>query len=418
MACSGPPSVPESESGSDSLEAMHILTGTAGQLAGIDDGAPTDRIEQFFADNPTLRTPYLVVDLNVVRDHYLRLRKALARPDVYYAVKANPEPILLRTLADLGSRFDVASIGEIDRCLDLGIDPSALSFGNTIKRERDIADAMGRGVAIFTVDCDEELEKVLRQAKSGTVLVRLATEPHHADWPLSEKFGCLQHQAERLLLRAADTGVDVGVSFHVGSQQRNLHAWDPPLATAAALADAMAKRGHRLGTVNLGGGMPSSHMRTTAPIEDYGAAIEQGITRHLGGLDAHYIVEPGRYLVSDAGVIRSEVLLVTHKPAHDVRRWVFLDVGRFNGLAETQNEAIRYRMRCPASSGDLVPSVVAGPTCDSQDVMYERELYPLPSDLAIGDHVDVLSAGAYTASYSSVWFSGVEPLRSYYLSAQ
>ncbi len=159
-------------------------------------------------------------------------------------------------------------------------------------------------------------------------------------------------------------------------------------------------------------------MRAAAPIEDYGFAIEQAIARHLGGLDAHYMIEPGRYLVSDAGVIRSEVLLVTHKPTDDGRRWVFLDLGRFNGLAETQDEAIRYRMRCPGATGDPVPSVVAGPTCDSMDVMYRRELYPLPSDLAIGGYVDVISTGAYTASYSSVSFSGLEPLRSYYLCAQ
>jgi ornithine decarboxylase len=394
------------------------MSGAAGVFAGIDDRAPTDRIEQFFAENPTLQTPYLVIDLDVVRDRYLRLRKALAQPDIYFAVKANPEPVILRTLADLGSRFDVASIGEIDRCLDLDIDPSALSFGNTIKREHDIARAVERGVSTFAVDSDNELTKVLRQTMSSTALVRLATEPREAEWPLSKKFGCPQPQAERLLLRAADNGVDVGVSFHVGSQQRDLEAWDPPLATVAALAASLAKRGHRLGTVNVGGGMPSSHMRATAPIEDYGVAIEQAIARHLGGLDAHYMVEPGRYLVSDAGVIRSEVLLVTQKPTDHGRRWVFLDVGRFNGLAETQDEAIRYRMRCPGASGEPVPSVVAGPSCDSMDVMYERELYPLPSDLAIGDYVDVLSTGAYTASYCSVWFSGFEPLRSYYLSVQ
>jgi ornithine decarboxylase len=397
---------------------MQTVSDAAGAVAAIDGGAPSNRIEQFFGENPRLPTPYLVLDLDVVRDHYLRLREALARPDIYYAVKANPEPLVLRTLADLGSRFDVASIGEIDRCLDLGIDASALSFGNTIKRERDIAGAVERGVTTFAVDCDEELVKVLRQAKSCTALVRLATEPCDADWPLSRKFGCLQPQAERLLMRGADNGLDVGVSFHVGSQQRHVQAWDPPLATVAVLAESLARRGHRLGAVNLGGGLPGSHLRATAPIEGYGVAIEQAIARHLGGLDAHYMVEPGRYLVSDAGVIRSEVLLVTQKPSDHGRRWVFLDVGRLNGLAETQDEAIRYRMRCPSASGDPVPSVVSGPTCDSMDVMYERELYPLPSDLVIGDYVDVLSTGAYTASYSSVWFSGLEPLRSYCLPVQ
>ena len=398
---------------------MHTLSGTAGTIApGYHASAPTDRIEQFFTENPTLETPYLVVDLDVVRNRYLRLRNALPRPDIYYAVKANPEPVVLRTLADLGSRFDVASVGEIDRCLDMGIDASLLSFGSTIKREHDIATAVARGVGMFAVDCDDELTKVLRQTHVGTVLVRLATDARQADWPLSEKFGCTQSEAESLLLRGADAGVDVGVCFHVGSQQRDPQAWEPPLTAIAALAESLAKRGHQLATVNLGGGMPSSHMRATAPIEEYGVAIERAIARHLGGLGAHYMVEPGRYLVSDAGVIRSEVLLVTQKPTEHGRRWVFLDVGRFNGLAETQDEAIRYRMRCLGTSGDPVPSVVAGPTCDSMDVLYERELYPLPSDLAIGDYVDVLSTGAYTASYSSVSFSGIEPLRSYYLAVQ
>jgi ornithine decarboxylase len=397
---------------------MQTVSDAAGPVSAVDHSGPTDRIEQFFAQNPTLQTPYLVVDLNVVRDRYLRLRQALARPRIYYAVKANPEPDVLRTLAELGSRFDVASIGEIDRCLDVGIDASALSFGNTIKRERDIAAAVERGVSTYAVDCDAELAKVLRRTRSGTALIRLATEPRDAEWPLGRKFGCLQPQAERLLMRAADHGLDVGVSFHVGSQQRQPHAWDPPLATVAALAESLAGRGHRLVTVNLGGGLPGSYSRATAPIEGYGVAIEQAIARRLGGLDAHYMVEPGRYLVSDAGVIRSEVLLVTERPSDQGRRWVFLDVGRFNGLAETQNEAIRYRMRCPGASGEPTPSVVAGPTCDSMDVLYERELYPLPSDLATGDYVDVLSTGAYTASYSSVWFSGLEPLRTYCLPVQ
>jgi ornithine decarboxylase len=397
---------------------MYSLSGASRALVTVDDGAPTDRIEQFFAENPELRTPYLVVDLGVVRDCYLRVRQALARADIYYAVKANPDPAVLRTLSDLGSRFDVASIGEIDRCLGLGIGASALSFSNTIKAEQDIAAALDRGVTRFAVDCDEELAKILRQATSCTVLVRLAAEPCQAEWPLAKKFGCTQPQAERLLLRAADNGLDVGLSFHVGSQQRSLHAWDPPLATVAALAESVTKRGHRLSTVNIGGGLPGSHSRATAPIEDYGIAIEGAITRHLDGLDVHYMVEPGRYLVSDAGVIRSKVLLVTQKPADNGRRWVFLDLGRFNGLAETQDEAIRYRMRCPGASGEPMPSVMAGPSCDSMDVMYEREPYPLPSDLAIGDYVDVLSTGAYTASYSSVWFCGLEPLSSYYLSGQ
>ena len=396
---------------------MHTLSDAVGSLEIVDDVTPSDRMERFFAENPNLQTPYLLMDLDVVRNRYLRLRKALSGADIYYAVKANPDPAVIRTLAALGSRFDVASIGEIDRCLDLGIAPSALSFGNTIKRERDIADAVERQVSFFAVDCDEELAKILRHTSHGSVLVRLGTEPTSAEWPLNDKFGCVPAQAEQLLLRAAEHGVAVGVSFHVGSQQRDLTAWEAPLATVASLAESLAQRGYQLSSVNLGGGIPGNHLRRTSPIEDYGRAIQQAMKRHLDGLDVRYMVEPGRYLVSDAGIIRSEVLLITQKLIDQGRRWVYLDVGRYNGLAETEDEAIRYRIRCLRATGALVDSVLAGPTCDSTDVIYENEPYPLPNDLVIGDYVDVLSAGAYTVSYSSVWFNGFEPIRTYHLPA-
>jgi ornithine decarboxylase len=127
------------------------------------------------------------------------------------------------------------------------------------------------------------------------------------------------------------------------------------------------------------------------------------------------MVEPGRFLVGAAGLIRSEVVLVADKASDSGRRWVYLDVGVFNGLAGTPEEAIRYRTRCPGRSGELVPTVLAGPTCDSRDVLDESEPYPLPVDLVAGDIVDILAAGAYTTSYSSVWCNGFEPLRAYYL---
>jgi ornithine decarboxylase len=127
------------------------------------------------------------------------------------------------------------------------------------------------------------------------------------------------------------------------------------------------------------------------------------------------MIEPGRFLVGDAGTIRAQVVLIADRQSDGGRCWVYLDIVMFGGLAETPQEAIRYRMRCPGTSGPLMPAVVAGPTCDSMDVLYERDPYPLPVDLAIGDPVELLSAGAYTASYSSVWFNGFEPLPSYYL---
>ncbi len=376
----------------------------------------TARIDAFLAENPQLETPFLVLDLDIVRDRYLRLRRALPTADVFYAVKANPDAAIVRLLADLGSSFDVASLGEIDLCLGLGIAPGRLSYGNTVKKERDIAAAYERGVQTFAVDSDLELAKVIRQAPGAMVTARLASDGDGADWPLSRKFGASTDEVADQLLTALDAGLTVGVSFHVGSQQRDPRAWEAPLSAVAALSELLAASGHRLTSVNLGGGLPSTHFHGTAPVEVYGVAIDTALETCLGrdhGLQT--MVEPGRYLVGDAGLIRSEVVLSTAKGSDDGRRWVYLDIGMFNGLVETQEEAIRYRMRCPGTSGPLEPAVVAGPTCDSLDVLYEREPYPLPADLQVGGHVDLLSTGAYTTTYSSVWFNGFEPLRAHYL---
>ena len=374
------------------------------------------RIDRFLADHGDLPTPFLVLDLDVVGERYATLRAALPCAAVFYAVKANPAPEVIRTLHDLGSNFDVASVGEVELCLRLGVGPPRLSYGNTIKKERDIAAAYALGVRTFTVDSLPELHKVQAVCAEATVLVRLATGGTGADWPLSRKFGCTPAEAEVMLLEAGESGYELGLSFHVGSQQHDPAAWYEPLRVVADLATTLAGYGHRLAVVNLGGGLPSTHHAPTAPVERYGEQIEHAVHEVLGtqpGL--RYMVEPGRFLVGDAGLIRSEVVLVADKAADAGRRWVYLDLGVFNGLTETQEEAIRYRLRCPDAVAAAVPCVLAGPTCDSLDILYERQLYPLPADLAAGQVVDVLSTGAYTSSYSSVWFNGFEPLPTYVL---
>lgn len=376
------------------------------------------RIEQFLADHHDLSTPFLVLDLDVVREQYERLCAALPQAGVFYAVKANPDPSVIALLVAAGSNFDVASIGEVDLCLRLGATPDRLSYGNTIKKERDVAAAGARGVGTFTVDSRAELHKVIRQVPGSRVLVRLATSGCDADWPLSRKFGCSAAEADQLLHEAVRHGLTAGVSFHVGSQQRNPYAWDEPLAVVESLADSLRRAGSRLSCVNLGGGLPSTHLAPTPDVAEYGACIEASLRHRLSRFpDLTYLVEPGRFLVGDAGVIRSEVVLVSDRESDRFRRWVYLDIGMFNGLMETQEEAIRYRIRGPRDDAPLIPCVVAGPTCDSLDVLYEREEYLLPADLAVGDHVDLLSTGAYTTSYSSVWFNGFEPLNAYHLPA-
>jgi ornithine decarboxylase len=372
-----------------------------------------DSIERFLVDHPHLPTPFLVLDLDVVAGQYRRLTAALPGVTVLYAVKANPAPAVLRALAAHGSSFDVASPGEIELCLACGIAPSRLSYGNTIKKEADIRYAYQLGVRIFTVDSEPELDKVLRQAPGSTVYVRIVTAGAGADWPLSRKFGCPPDDAIALLRKAARGGCQVGISFHVGSQQRDPQAWNAPLEQVAATYAALAAEGHVCAGVNLGGGLPASYQDPVAPIASYGAAIRAALASHLGpSYPGQVYVEPGRYLVADAGVIVSEVVLISRRGG-SAKRWVYLDIGMFNGLAETLEEAIRYRIRTPGRHGVRTPVVLAGPTCDSADVLYEKAECLLAEDLAIGDRVRLLSAGAYTASYSSVGFNGFAPLETH-----
>jgi len=369
------------------------------------------RIERFLAEEDPA-TPCLVIDLDVVEERYRALVAALPTAEVYYAVKANPSPGVLARLAALGSRFDVASPAEIGLCLAAGVDPSRISYGNTIKKRRDIAFAFAAGVRLFVVDSEEEVGKVAAAAPGATVLVRILVSADGADWPLSRKFGCEPDMAVDLLVEARTLGlVPAGVSFHVGSQQRRPEMWDPALERAADVLRQARRAGVPVDVVNIGGGFPARYSADVPGIDEYGAAIGAALRRHLGDLPVRVLCEPGRYVAGDAGVLRSEVVLVSRKAYGDAHRWVYLDVGRFGGLAETENEAIRYPLVTSRDGGPVGPVILAGPTCDSVDVLYEHSRYELPLTLTEGDTVDILAAGAYTAAYASAGFNGFGPLQ-------
>lgn len=380
---------------------------------------PTPKLEVFLRGGH--ETPFVVVDLDVVAERYAALREALPIADVYYAVKANPAPEILRLLVSRGSSFDVASLAEIDMCLAAGATPGQLSYGNTIKKQRHIRAAYDKGVRLFAFDSDDELRKLMAETPGATLFCRILCNGDGADWPLSRKFGCELSEARRLLILAAEAGFEVGVSFHVGSQQRHLAAWDAALEDVAELALELALAGVALSLVNIGGGFPGRYTEETPEIGDYGTAILAALHRHqvpvhgrmTGASFPRIIAEPGRYMVADAGVLQTEVVLVSRKSEFDERRWVYLDVGKFGGLAETMDEAIRYRVRTAHDGQADGPVTLAGPTCDSADVLYEKTDYRLPLALDAGDRVEILSAGAYTTTYSAVGFNGFPPLRSF-----
>jgi ornithine decarboxylase len=373
----------------------------------------TQRILDFLATRRP-SGPCLVVDLEVVRDNYAAFEKALPDSRIFYAVKANPAPEVLRLLAGLGSSFDTASVTEIEMAMDAGASATRISFGNTIKKERDIARAYELGIRLFAVDCVEEVDKIARVAPGSQVFCRVLTDGEGAEWPLSRKFGCVTDMAVDVLRHAHRSGlVAYGVSFHVGSQQTDLAAWDKALGDAKAVFATLAEEGIVLKMVNMGGGFPTRYLKDVPTAQAYGQAIFGALRKHFGNRIPETIIEPGRGMVGNAGVIKSEVVLISKKAANDNVRWVYLDIGKFGGLAETMDEAIRYPIVTPRDGSEVAPCVLAGPTCDSADVMYEKTPYPLPLSLTIGDEVLIEGTGAYTTTYASVAFNGFEPLRSY-----
>ncbi len=354
--------------------------------------------------------PTLVISRDRVAQQYDALATGLGRARIHYAVKANPAPQIIRLLVKKGSGFDCASRGEIELCLAQGARPENISFGNTIKRAADIAYAHSVGVTIFAADSDAELEKIARHAPGARVYLRLIVENSMADWPLSRKFGCAPSALPGLLDLARDLGLEVyGLSFHVGSQTRRSEYWNPVLDQVASLWHAARDAGHDLQLLNLGGGFPAFYGQSIEAPRAYAAAVMRAVEERFGEV-AEVMAEPGRGLVAEAGHIAAEVMLVSRKSADDLHRWVYLDIGRFSGLAETEGEAIRYQIVTPHEGGEAGPCVLAGPSCDSADILYENRPIQLPLALESGDKVTIRCCGAYTSSYSSVGFNGFPPL--------
>jgi ornithine decarboxylase len=367
-----------------------------------------------FLESSALATPCLVLDLERVRENYAALRAALPVAKIYYAVKANPAAAILRLLAGVGCCFDAASLPEIEQCLAAGAAAGDISFGNTVKKPSAIAAAHAHGVPLFAFDSIEELRKIATHAPGAKVYCRIAVNNVGADWPLSKKFGTSLERARQLMLEAPLLGVvPHGLSFHVGSQQTGTAAYEMAIAEVAMLFTDLKSRGLDLKMLNLGGGFPVRYRDDVPDTDTFGNAIMNAMVAAFGNDLPDMLIEPGRAMVGDAGVVASEVVLVCRRMEEDARRWVYLDIGRYGGLAETEGEAIRYRIT--AGSGATGPVVLAGPSCDGVDILYEKTPYRLPLDLQAGERVLIHDAGAYVTSYASQNFNGFAPLEEHYV---
>ncbi len=387
---------------------MNAVTGLGRPDIFVPAHAPS-RVEAFIAAHD-FDQPTLVIDVDAVERQFHALSAGLGCAHIHYAVKANPHDAILARLVSLGCGFDAASRGEIAQVLAHGADPAQISFGNTIKKASDIRFAHGAGITLFAADAEEELDKIAANAPGARVYIRVIVDNSEADWPLSRKFGCGEGKVLDLLARARDLGLRPhGLSFHVGSQTREARMWTGTLDQVAAIWHRAIAAGFDLQLLNIGGGFPAFYGDAVQHPTAYAAAVMALIADRFGDVP-EIMAEPGRGLVAEAGAIAAEVLLVSRKQEDDLHRWVYLDIGKFSGLAETIDEAIRYQFVTPRDGQPTGPCVLAGPSCDSADVLYEKRPVQLPVGLAAGDKIIVRNCGAYTSTYASVGFNGFPPL--------
>jgi ornithine decarboxylase len=337
--------------------------------------------------------PFLILDTAIVRDKLRRFRAAMPRVRPHYAVKANPDRGVVKVLVEEGAGFEIASIAELDLLLSLGVPAAEVFFSNPMRSRDTDAYAVAKGVRWFVVDSVDELRRMHSIDPTACLYLRIATPNIGSDWPLSGKFGAGAGDTREIIATAVKLGADLaGVTFHAGSQCRNPENWRVGIEKARTLFDSMAKAGLKPRLLDIGGGFPVRHVKPIPSIEVIGEVVNDALKAFPD--DVKVIAEPGRYLVSDAGYFVCRVLGTATRGG---KRWMHWDAGLFGGVIET-TEGLKYKIRTDRSGPDIAWNV-AGPTCDSVDVVMREE--PLPSDLQEGDFIYIRNAGAYTTAYAS-----------------
>jgi ornithine decarboxylase len=337
--------------------------------------------------------PFLLIDSQIVRDKTRRFMAAMPRVRPHYAVKANPDPRVLKVLIEEGAGFEIASIAELDLLISLGVRAADVFYSNPIKSRDFVTYAATKGVEWFVVDSAEEIRKVCSVKPDAKLYLRIDTPNIGSDWPLGGKFGAHAAEVKEIVATAAKLKADLaGVAFHVGSQCRNPENWRVAIEKSRATFDLMTKAGLKPRLVNIGGGYPVRHVKPIPSIEVIGDVVNLALEAFPA--DVQVIGEPGRYLVSDAGYFVCRVIGTATRAG---KRWMHLDAGLFGGIIET-TEGLKYKIRTDRSGPDIAWNV-AGPTCDSIDVVMRDEL--LPSDIEEGDFLYLKNAGAYTTAYAS-----------------
>jgi len=349
-----------------------------------------------YLDRAKIETPFLLIDGEKVREKASLIGRHISNAKLFYAVKANPDIKVIKFLNKLKTGFEIASEGELELLSSMGVDASRIISSNPVKTFKFLKMSASYGVDQFAFDSTDEVDKLVKYIPGCRVYVRLSVPNEGSEWPLSKKFGVELDDALDLLLYAQENGLrPVGITFHVGSQCTNIYNWNIALDKAKSLWDMAKKKGLKLRLLNIGGGYPINYTKNVVGIE----AIEKNVNKLIYERFPHDIdiyIEPGRSVVGDAGIFVTKVIGKAKREDED---WLYIDVGVFNGLMESVG-GIKYSYI--VENSDQVRSkklwTLAGPSCDSFDVIDKNVLLPEPE---VGRLILILSSGAYTISYAS-----------------
>jgi len=336
--------------------------------------------------------PYLLVDRETLKEKVSLIGKGITNSKVFYAVKANPDIEVIKYLNNLGIGFEIASEGELAILKELKVEPDRIITSNPVKTFKFLREAVKYGIDYYAFDSIAEIDKLSKYAPNKKVYVRLTVPNEGSEWPLSKKFGVEIEDAVSLLCLARKKGLDpVGITFHVGSQCNNIYNWNTAIDKARQVKELAQKEGIEIKMLNIGGGYPITYIKKVPDIETIEAKINNLIQEYFP--EAEIFIEPGRAVVGDSGIFISRII---GKAQRGNENWLYIDVGVFNGLMESIG-GIKYQY-IVGSRGEQKEWTIAGPSCDSFDVIDRDVLLPEPD---VGSLILILSAGAYTISYAS-----------------
>jgi ornithine decarboxylase len=339
-------------------------------------------------------SPLFVIDAERVRRQYRRLATALPGVDLHYALKPLPHPAVIDTLQAEGAFFDLATNGEVELMRRLEVAPERCIHTHPIKRDADIRTALAYGVNRFVIDNPDELRKFVKYRNRTSLLIRISFSSPEARSDLSRKFGCEPQAVPDLFRLAADLRIKIdGLSFHVGSQAAGPAMFAEAIARCSELMPMAAQLGHNPGILDIGGGFPVDYLQRCMPIEEFCAPIRAALKELAPTM--RVIAEPGRYIAAPAAI---SVTSVMGRALRGGRWWYYLDDGLYGSYSGQVYDHATYPVEALVPSGDTYPSVLAGPTCDSIDVINEH--LDLPK-LDVGDLIIGREMGAYTWASAS-----------------